>query len=260
MKTNKILIVSGVAAVTAVALFFFEIRGSEQGVSSDSTVAARPANESLDTLASGDESESNSSKPDTETLSREATSSASPTPSSTLSSSREIANTKSVPNNIATTQTEKFDSTISDEDDGEVPRLSQRVYDVISEVQTRQLDDQWEEALNEMNALYAAFEELDPFEQSVLLNYYTNTLLQLQMWQESISAFSLMLNIPDLRSDMNARALMALGQLSNQVGDPAAAVTYYEEWLDFTVGMENMEEQTQRVNQLLNQAKEATSN
>ncbi len=132
-----------------------------------------------------------------------------------------------------------------------LPTLSPQVYAVIEEVQLLQQAGQWEEALNEMNALYQDFDQLTPFEQTTLLNFYTNTLYRLEMWQESISAFSLMLTIPDLRPDLNARALLALGQLHTTVGDNEAAIGYLEEWLRFTAGTQNREAQTQQVQELL---------
>lgn len=131
------------------------------------------------------------------------------------------------------------------------PRLSERVRRVLEEVQARQLDDQWDAALNEMNALYGEFDSLTPFEQSTLLNFYTNTLIQLQLWQEAISAFTLMLTVEELRPDVTGRALMALGQLSSRVGDRDVAIAYYEEWLRFTAGQEGLERQTGRVQQQL---------
>ncbi len=67
------------------------------------------------------------------------------------------------------------------------------------------------------------------------------------MWQESITAFSKMLTVPDLRPDINARALLALGQLHQQVNEAPAAVTYYEAWLDFTENTPGLEAQRARV-------------
>lgn len=131
------------------------------------------------------------------------------------------------------------------------PRLSPRVFDVISEVQERQLAGQWEEALNEMNALYHELDTLNPFEQATLLNFYTNTLLRMEMWQESITAFNMILQVPDLRPDVNARALLALGQLHARVGEGPEGAAYLQEWLNYTNGMENMGEMTPRVNSFL---------
>lgn len=125
--------------------------------------------------------------------------------------------------------------------------LSSKVMRVIAEVQSRQLDGQWEEALNEMNALYADFDSLRPFEQVTLLNFYTNTLIRLEMWNESISAFSRILTIPELRPDLNARALLALGQLHSRTGDKQQAQGFYHEWLAFTEGKPGFEQQTPRV-------------
>ena len=139
----------------------------------------------------------------------------------------------------------------NEDTESDTPQLSQQVFDVITEVQKRQVDRQWEEALNEMNALYANFDELNSFEQATLLNFYTNALLALEMWNESISAFTLMLTVTDLRPDVHARALMALGQLHAQVGESESAILYYESFLDFAEGMEDMEDRIQRVRQLL---------
>lgn len=138
-------------------------------------------------------------------------------------------------------------STISDNADA--PAMSDRVYFVIEEAQRMQQADQWEAALMELNALYASFENLTPFEQMTLLNFYTNTLIRLEMWQESITAFSKMLTVPDLRPDINARALLALGQLHHQVNEAPAAVTYYEAWLDFTENTPGLEAQRARVHE-----------
>ncbi|PCH60511.1 MAG: hypothetical protein COC19_05900 [SAR86 cluster bacterium] len=133
----------------------------------------------------------------------------------------------------------------------QAPRLSERVVRVMQEVQARQQDSQWEEALNEMNALYTEFDTLNPLEQSTLLNFYTNTLINLNMLQESISAFSLLLTVQDLQANNYARALRSLGQLHGAVGENQAAIAYLNEWLDYTAGMDNMEQEIQRVHQLL---------
>ena len=91
--------------------------------------------------------------------------------------------------------------------------LSDSVFAAIENVQQLQLDGQWEGSLDILNALYEDFDELNGFEQVTLLNFYTNTLLRFEMWPEAIGAFSRMLTIPDLRPDIGARALMALGNL-----------------------------------------------
>lgn len=135
--------------------------------------------------------------------------------------------------------------------DTPAPVLSERVYYVIDEAQKRQQAGEWEESLAELNALYLDFDSMNPFEQSTLLNFYTNTLIRLQMWQESISVFTLMLTVEDLRPDVNARALLSLGQLHQRVDEIPVAAGYYEEWLEFTRDMPGLEEQTARVEQLL---------
>lgn len=129
--------------------------------------------------------------------------------------------------------------------------LSDRVFYVIEEAQQRQQQGQWEESLTELNALYSDFDSMTPFEQATLLNFYTNVLIRLEMWQESISAFSLMLTVENLRPDINARALVALGQLHASVDEVSAAIVYYEEWLEFTRDMTGLEAQTAIVEQQL---------
>ncbi|HDZ10368.1 hypothetical protein [Pseudohongiella sp.] len=135
--------------------------------------------------------------------------------------------------------------------DSSEPVLSDRVFYVIQEAQQRQLEDQWEESLAELNALYSDFDSMTPFEQATLLNFYTNVLVRLEMWQESISAFSLLLTVEDLRPDINSRALMALGQLHASVDEVSTAIAYYQEWLEFTRGMTGLEAQTAIVEQQL---------
>lgn len=131
------------------------------------------------------------------------------------------------------------------------PVLSERVFNVIDEAQWLQQSEQWEESLIGLNALYSDFESMNAFEQTTLLNFYTNTLIRMEMWQESISAFTLMLTVPDLRPDINARALMALGQLHERVDETSVATEYYEEWLEFTRDIPGLEDQTVQVEQRL---------
>ena len=106
-----------------------------------------------------------------------------------------------------------------------------------------------------LNALYEDFDALNSFEQTTLLNFYTNTLLRFEMWPEAIGAFSRMLTMPDLRPDIGARALMALGQLHARVGEYAASISYLRSWQDLTVGMENMERSNERVSELIEQSR-----
>ncbi len=135
--------------------------------------------------------------------------------------------------------------------DPATPRLSGQVFEVVSEVQRLQLAGQWEESLNEMNALWGDIEQLNPFEQATLLNFYTNTLARLEMWQESITAFNLILQVPNLRPDTSARALLALGQLHAREGERPESVAYLQEWLNFTNAMEGMDALTPRVSTML---------
>lgn len=141
------------------------------------------------------------------------------------------------------------------QDEAATPVLSEQVFAVIEDVQQKQMDGKWEESLVELNALYEDFDNLNSFEQTTLLNFYTNTLIRFEMWPEAIGAFSRMLTVPDLRPDLGARALMALGQLHAQVGEYAASITYLTTWQDLTAGMENMERSNERVTQLLAQTR-----
>lgn len=159
------------------------------------------------------------------------------------------------PDDDGTESSESFagDSKTSTQDKPDTYELSSRVVRILEEVQLRQQEEQWEEALNEMNALYTEYDTLNPFEQVSLLNFYTNTLIRLQMWEESISAFSQMLTIPELRPDINARALMALGQLKTRAGETREAIAYYQELLTFVEGREGFEQQRERAIQQLEQ-------
>lgn len=137
------------------------------------------------------------------------------------------------------------------------PVLGEYVFAVIEDVQQKQLDGRWEESLVDLNTLYEDFDQLNSFEQTTLLNFYTNTLLRFEMWPEAIGAFSRMLTIPNLRPDLGARALMALGQLHARVGEYAASISYLRSWQDMTIGMENMERSNATVASLLAQSRAA---
>lgn len=141
--------------------------------------------------------------------------------------------------------------------DSATPLLGERVMAVIQDVQQKQLDGDWEASLEELNALYEDFDTLNSFEQTTMLNFYTNVLIRMQMWPEAIGAFSRMITIPNLREDLGVRALMALGQLHAQVGEYAASVSYLESWQNMTVDMENMEGSRQSVAELLERSRTA---
>lgn len=256
---TSVLVALGFVASSLLFLLLYVSLEDEQGFAPESNFFEATSNETAESISRESEVPIAERKPASQLVSQETSPIEGPTTGSTPSGTQETDEPRLEQGERDSSQSEELNRINAGEIETDVPRLSQRIVDVISEVQTRQLDGQWEEALNEMNALYIAFDELNPFEQSTLLNFYTNTLFQLEMWQESISAFSLMLTIPDLRPDVNARALMTLGQLHNRVGEPEAAITYYEYWLAFTDEMANMEDQTQRVKQLLTQAR-ATSN
>ena len=181
-----------------------------------------------------------------------------------VSQTSEETSTSTQPNSATLTSLSNYaepsspDPSTDDEPENtepDTPRLSPHVFRVIDEVQQRQLDGQWEEALNEMNALYAEFDDLTPYEQMFLLNFYTNTLLQLEMWQEAISAFSMLLEVPELGPDTSARALLSLGQLHSRFGEPELAVLYLESWLDQALDTGADDDRLQNARQLLADAK-----
>jgi tetratricopeptide (TPR) repeat protein len=158
------------------------------------------------------------------------------------------------------TKKSKFSNSKAEPEDNNALTLSQRVRNILEEVQFRQLDNQWDAALNEMNALYLEFERLNTFEQASLLNFYTNTLLKLEMWDEAITAFSLLTTIPDLRPDANARATLALGQLHQRVGDIESSIYYFETWLESIDGLQISEERIQGVKELITNSRQNLDN
>lgn len=135
----------------------------------------------------------------------------------------------------------------------EAPRMSQATFSVIQQVQDQQLNGEWLASLEAMNGLYNNFEQLNSLEQVTLLNFYNNALIQLEMWQEAISAFTLMLTVPDLRSDLYARTLIALGQLHSRENEPEAARAYLEEWQIMHGNQPGYADQQARVEELLSE-------
>jgi len=118
------------------------------------------------------------------------------------------------------------------------PTLSLPVFDVINAVQSLQMAGEWPQALNAMNTLYAGYDELNALEQATLLSFYTNTLLALGMNAEAMTAFEQLLVIPDLRPDLHARSLMALGQLYARAEGYQVSILYLTDWLALTESME----------------------
>lgn len=173
----------------------------------------------------------------------------------TIATSGSSAQTAQGPNNLNRSSAEARAQNTDSSEEAAPLVLSDSVFAAIENVQQLQLDGQWEGSLDILNALYEDFDELNSFEQVTLLNFYTNTLLRFEMWPEAIGAFSRMLTIPDLRPEIGARALMALGQLHAEVGQYAASISYLRSWQDVTVGMENMERSNARVNELLEQSR-----
>lgn len=247
MKSRKIIVLPALLMITIIILvFYYQANQLNSERTATSVVELAPQNETIltpqrqqGTVELGEESQVLASR---------------------QSAFQETASESSA--SAGTGQVEEFSQTtgsppattrsLSQPKDTPASTLSERVFNVIDQAQWLQQSGQWEESLVGLNALYSDFESMNTFEQSTLLNFYTNTLIRMEMWQESISAFTLMLTIPDLRPDINARALMALGQLHERVDEADLATGYYEEWLEYTRGMPGMEQQTARVEQQLN--------
>lgn len=133
-------------------------------------------------------------------------------------------------------------------------RLSPRVIAIVTEIQARQVEEQWEEATNELNALYEEWDLLNTLEKTTLLNFYTNNFLAQQMYPEAIATFSRMLTIPDLRPDIAARALKSFGQLYLATGQPELAVPQFEEWIESSYQLDLREGERERVEEFLMQS------
>jgi hypothetical protein len=69
-----------------------------------------------------------------------------------------------------------------------------------------------------------------------------------------------MRTIADLRTDLDSRAGLALGQLHSRIGEPDVALGYYQEWLANPYEEERTAEQTRSVVQLMTEAESAIAN
>lgn len=129
--------------------------------------------------------------------------------------------------------------------------LSPMVFDTLEQAHFWQLQGDHAAALEAMNSLYAQYDSLNPFEQKTLLNYYSNSLLSLQMWQEAISAFSQLLTVPDLQTETYKRTLRSLGQIHGATGDREAAIHYLTQWMQETENDPDKESQREAVTRQL---------
>jgi len=249
-NNNKNILIVAIIAVIFLSLYFGVTRNpltDDIAVSNDAELAETEVDQQLQQANDMSELLGLQSNDDAIPSSVEADSAAvSPVPQTRQDNDTTISSSR-----VADRNASRQSSGGSQRSDSGVPVLSKHVFSVIDEVQKRQQDGQWEEALNEMNALYADFDNLSPFEQVTLLNFYTNTLLRLEMYEETIPVFELMRTIDDLRPDINARSLLALAQLNSRTGDFDAALSYYAEYLVATAGMDDMEQQRELVLQQL---------
>jgi hypothetical protein len=252
-RTKTVLLFSFTFLLIISALLFFSVEKTDLDISTASTLAL-PDNTSsstenaeiprpAQTISDNDVDSDNSPVSQANTV-------------ASSSPSAENPNRNLDTANFSNTEARSEQSTSA----AETPQQIPRVRTVIEEVQRRLMAQQVEEALNEMNALYTEFDELSPFEQATLLNFYTNALIAQEMWQESITAFALMRTIADLRTDLDSRAGLALGQLHSRIGEPDVALDYYREWLANPYEEERTAEQTRRVVQLMTEAESAIAN
>lgn len=110
-------------------------------------------------------------------------------------------------------------------------QLGGRVFEVLREVQALERAGRWPEAMAELNALYADFDELVPSEQTALLNFYVSVMMKQELYDESIVAFEQMLQVEGIDAAAETSVKLKLGHLHAQQGDPAASVRYLNEWL-----------------------------
>jgi len=130
--------------------------------------------------------------------------------------------------------------------------LSVMVYAGIREAQQHLMTEQWEAAVNELNALYAYYEQLNHFEQRTLLNFYSNALLGLRMYEEAIVLFEQSLTVPAPDGgDERSRPRLALGQLYAGMGEHQAAVQHLSAWMLEFAEWEQMAGATESVLHLL---------
>lgn len=100
--------------------------------------------------------------------------------------------------------------------DQELPAspLSPVVFDAINNIQQLMMDEQWDVALEQLNTMYEQRDQLNGFERSTMLMFYTNVLVHHQMYDEATIVYQEVVTIPETHASVRDRALRALEQLN----------------------------------------------
>lgn len=119
--------------------------------------------------------------------------------------------------------------------------LSPEVFAAIEEIQNylkpeaNPSERDMETAKNLLDALYAdKYATANSFEQSTILNFYTNYYLYQKDYHEATRVFEQMLTIDALREDVNLRVLRSLGQLYAVSEQWQESIDAYKRWLALT--------------------------
>lgn len=114
--------------------------------------------------------------------------------------------------------------------------LSEPVFTSITQIQelmtTPDVEgEDFAEAKRQLDALYdASFEAANGFEQSTILNFYTNYYLRLRDYPMALETFEQIMTIDDLRPDIELRTLRSLGQLYAQQEQWQDSVDAFAQW------------------------------
>ena len=222
LTRTRLLGMTGLLALIAVAVFL--IRSPDSGNSTliaDADTAARDSQDSRNPLLRNDGGNENLQQRIVRVNRREAA-----TDSATTGDSDDAVNNAASRNGTGSATVP-----IPDSPTPSSPILSERVYKVIDEVQKRFTDQQIEEGLNELNALYEDYDQLNDFEKATVLNFYSNALLAYRMLPEATAVFEKLLTVDNLRDDIRERALRSLGQLNMAQEHYDQAINYFNQFL-----------------------------
>lgn len=119
----------------------------------------------------------------------------------------------------------------------EAVSLIQELLDPEDDTQEPDLD-QAKVMLDEIYENY--FEQGNNFEKSTILNFHTNYYLMISDYEETIATFLAMLEIENLRDDIENRTLRSLGQLYAAEEQWQNSIRYYELWLAEAESIDNV--------------------
>lgn len=114
--------------------------------------------------------------------------------------------------------------------------LSDPVFTAITQIQELMTtpdveSEDFAEAKRQLDALYdASFEAANGFEQSTILNFYTNYYLRLRDYPMALETFEQIMTVDDLRPDIELRTLRSLGQLYAQQEQWQDSVDAFAQW------------------------------